>query len=225
MSRTPTPPSFIPNACPKDMGRFRTKYSAPSFPPTSSSALATKNVITSYSIHYTKLYDVGVRDIFGEGIFFLVNLWEKGPLWLTLSAEGRAGHGSRPSADDAPARLSRAMARIAELREQARLTDPVREMMRALFAQGRIDLDPDTIDGSPDDAPRLEEFISGHPEIDALLRNTFAVTTLTRITSYNVCYTKLLRQLRRSPRCHHLLKPIRRSQQTHLQQRLRNNFV
>src|SRR5512142_1685061 len=25
---------------------------------------------------------VGVRDIFGEGKFFLVNMWEKGPLWL-----------------------------------------------------------------------------------------------------------------------------------------------
>jgi acetylornithine deacetylase/succinyl-diaminopimelate desuccinylase-like protein len=121
---------------------------------------------------------VGVRDIFGEGIFFLVNLWEKGPLWLTLSAEGRAGHGSRPSAGDAPARLSRAMSRIAEHREQARLTDPVREMLRALFARGRIGLDPDTIDGGPDDAPRLEELVKKHPETDALLRNTFAVTTL-----------------------------------------------
>jgi acetylornithine deacetylase/succinyl-diaminopimelate desuccinylase-like protein len=121
---------------------------------------------------------VGVRDIFGEGKFFLVNLWEKGPLWLTLSAEGKAGHGSRPSAGDAPARLSRAMARVAEHRNPARLVEPVREMLALLFAQGRIDLDPDTLTGGPEDAPRLEEFVAGHPETDALLRNTFAVTTL-----------------------------------------------
>ena len=121
---------------------------------------------------------VGVRDIFGEGKFFLVNLWEKGPLWLTLSAEGRAGHGSRPSEADAPARLSRAMARIAEHRDPARLTEPVREMLRVLHAQGRIGLDPDALSGGPGDADRLEAFAAAHPEIDPLLRNTFAVTTL-----------------------------------------------
>ncbi len=121
---------------------------------------------------------VGVLDIFGEGKYFLVNLWEKGPLWLALSAGGRAGHGSRPSAGDAPARLSRAMARIAEHREQARLTDPVREMMRTLFAQDRINLDPDSLDGGPEDSARLEAFVSSYPETDPLFRNTFAITTL-----------------------------------------------
>ena len=43
MSVTPTPPSFIPYAAPIGNGRFRTKYSAPSPPPTSSSAFATRN--------------------------------------------------------------------------------------------------------------------------------------------------------------------------------------
>ena len=121
---------------------------------------------------------VGVRDLFGEGKFFLVNLWEKGPLWLTLSAEGRAGHGSRPTDADAPARLSRAIARIAEHRDPARLTEPVREMLRVLHAQGRIGLDPAALSGGPGDADRLEVFAAAHPEIDPLLRNTFAVTTL-----------------------------------------------
>jgi acetylornithine deacetylase/succinyl-diaminopimelate desuccinylase-like protein len=121
---------------------------------------------------------VGVRDIFGPGKFFLVNLWEKGPLWLKLSASGRAGHGSRPSARDAPARLSRAMARIASHRSPARLTDPVREMLRVLFAQGRIRLDPDALTGGPEDAAVLEVFAKQFPETDPLLRNTFAITTL-----------------------------------------------
>ncbi len=121
---------------------------------------------------------VGVRDIFGPGKFFLVNLWEKGPLWLKLSASGRAGHGSRPSARDAPARLSRAMARIASHRSPARLTDPVREMLLVLFAQGRIQLDPDALTGGPEDAAALEAFAKQFPETDPLLRNTFAITTL-----------------------------------------------
>jgi acetylornithine deacetylase/succinyl-diaminopimelate desuccinylase-like protein len=122
---------------------------------------------------------VGVRDVFGPGKFFLVNMWEKGPLWLRLSASGRAGHGSRPSAKDAPARLSRAMARIASYRSPARLTDPVREMLRVLFAQGRIPLDPDTLAGGPEDAAALDAFVKEFPETDPLLRNTFAITTLT----------------------------------------------
>lgn len=121
---------------------------------------------------------VGVRDLFGPGKFFLVNMWEKGPLWLKLSAAGRAGHGSRPSAKDAPGRLSRAMARIASFRSPPRLTDPVREMMRVLFALGMISLDPDSLAGGPEDAVALDGFANDFPEIDPLLRNTFAVTML-----------------------------------------------
>ncbi|MGE5700142.1 MAG: M20/M25/M40 family metallo-hydrolase [Deltaproteobacteria bacterium] len=121
---------------------------------------------------------VGVRDVFGPGKFFLVNMWEKGPLWLKLSASGRAGHGSRPSGRDAPARLSRAMAAIASFRSPARLTDPVREMLRVLFAQGRIGLNPDSLQGGPGDAAALDEFAKKFPETDPLFRNTFAVTTL-----------------------------------------------
>jgi len=133
---------------------------------------------------------VGVRDIFGKGKFFLVNLWEKGPLWLSLSAEGRAGHGSRPSAADAPARLARALARIAEYRDSPRLTEPVREMLRVLFRQGRIALDPDSLTGGEEDARRLDGFTLSHPETDPLLRNTFAVTTLSAGFKPNVIPAK-----------------------------------
>jgi acetylornithine deacetylase/succinyl-diaminopimelate desuccinylase-like protein len=121
---------------------------------------------------------IGVRDIFGPGKFFLLNLWEKGPLWLRLSASGRAGHGSRPSERNAPARLVRAMTRIAGHRDPARMTDPVREMMRVLYAQRRIDLDPDSLGGGPLEAERLEAFARRYPETDPLFRNTFAITTL-----------------------------------------------
>lgn len=120
----------------------------------------------------------GVHDIFGEGKFFLLNMWEKGPVWMSLSAAGDAGHGSRPSRRDAPARLARAMARIAERKEPARLTEPVREMLRVLFAAGRIDLDPDALPGGHGDPAPLDALGRRFPEIDPLLRNTFAITTL-----------------------------------------------
>ncbi|HEY3488875.1 MAG TPA: M20/M25/M40 family metallo-hydrolase [Candidatus Deferrimicrobiaceae bacterium] len=120
----------------------------------------------------------GLLDAFGPGKFFLVNTWEKGPLWLTLSAEGKAGHGSRPSPQDAPGRLARAMARIAEHRDPPRLTEPVREMLAVLYAHGRVPFDPATLSGAAGDAERLEALARDFPEFDPLLRNTFAVTTL-----------------------------------------------
>lgn len=120
----------------------------------------------------------GLLDAFGPGKFFLVDTWEKGPLWLTLSAEGKAGHGSRPSAHDAPGRLAGAMARIAGHRDPLRLTEPVREMLSVLFAHGRVPLDPASLSGGAGDAARLEALVRDFPEFDPLLRNTFAVTTL-----------------------------------------------
>jgi acetylornithine deacetylase/succinyl-diaminopimelate desuccinylase-like protein len=122
---------------------------------------------------------VGVRDVFGAGgKFFLLNMWEKGPVWMKLSASGRAGHGSRPSGKDAPARLARAMARVAECREPARLTEPVRDMLRVLRAKGYLDLDIDALRGGADEAAALDALVGRFSEIDPLLRNTFAVTTL-----------------------------------------------
>ncbi len=122
---------------------------------------------------------IGVTDIFGAvGKFFLLNIWEKGPVWMRLSASGRAGHGSRPSANDAPAQLSRAMARIADHREPIRLTEPVRSMLRALREKGYVRFDADAPGGRADEAAELERLATRFPEFDPLLRNTFAVTTL-----------------------------------------------
>ena len=122
---------------------------------------------------------VGVTDVFGGGgKFFLLNMWEKGPVWLRLSASGRAGHGSRPSPKDAPARLARALARLLEHRDPPRLTEPVRDMLQVLRAKGYVDLDVDALRGGAGEAEVLEALARRFPEIDPLLRNTFALTTL-----------------------------------------------
>jgi len=122
---------------------------------------------------------IGVLDLFGqESKSFLLNMWEKGPVWLKLSAHGAAGHGSRPSSKDAPARLARAIARIAECREPARLTEPVRDMLRVLRKKGIVRYDVDAPGGRGDEPDALERLASRFPEIDPLLRNTYAVTTL-----------------------------------------------
>jgi len=51
-------------------------------------------------------------------------------------------------------------------------------MLRVLFAQGRIGLNPDSLSGGPGEAAALDEFAKKFPETDPLFRNTFAVTTL-----------------------------------------------
>ncbi|MBE0602525.1 MAG: M20/M25/M40 family metallo-hydrolase, partial [Deltaproteobacteria bacterium] len=103
---------------------------------------------------------------------------EKGPLWVKLSARGTAGHGSRPSSKDAPARLARAIARIAEYREPPRLTEPVRDMLRILSEKGIVGYDVDASGTGGDESAALEKLAARFPEIDPQLRNTYAVTTL-----------------------------------------------
>jgi acetylornithine deacetylase/succinyl-diaminopimelate desuccinylase-like protein len=70
------------------------------------------------------------------------------------------------------------MARVAELREPARLTEPVREMLRVLRSKGYLSLDVDAPRGGAEDAGALEALVAKFPEMDPLLRNTYAVTTL-----------------------------------------------
>ena len=120
---------------------------------------------------------IGVPDILGvQKKCFLLNMWEKGPIWIKLKAKGLAGHGSRPSPQDAPARLAKAAARIAEYRNPVRLTEPVRDMLLTLKRKG-VSIHP-LDEKNPDDPAALEKFASKFPEIDPLLRNTFALTTL-----------------------------------------------
>jgi len=120
---------------------------------------------------------IGVPDMFGaKGKFFLMDMWEKGPVWIKLEAKGLAGHGSRPSPQDAPARLARAAARIVEHREPIRMTEPMRDMLLALMEKG---VAHHVLDEKNTDEPAtLEKLVSEFPYIAPQLRNTFALTTL-----------------------------------------------
>ncbi len=83
---------------------------------------------------------VGVKDLFGKGDFFLLNMWEKGPLWLKLIARGRAGHGSRPHPRDATVRLVTGLHRITTHNEEMVVTEPVKAMFQELVKGGKMDL-------------------------------------------------------------------------------------
>jgi len=64
----------------------------------------------------------------GEGEVHAVSVAQKQVLWLRLTVEGTAGHGSQPTDDNAVAALARALARITSA-EPPRLTDPILDQM------------------------------------------------------------------------------------------------
>ncbi len=120
---------------------------------------------------------IGVRDLFGPGDYFLVNMWEKGPLWLKLVARGRAGHGSRPTEKDPTIRLVRGLERLISLKDEPELTEPVRNMLLALDERGVISLDGTGKSPLPS-AAQLAEIVSSTPEMEAIFKDTVAVTML-----------------------------------------------
>ena len=112
---------------------------------------------------------IGVRDLFGPGDFFLVNMWEKGPLWLKLTARGRAGHGSRPTGMDSTFRLVKGLGRLLEWEEGLEVTEPVKAMLNELARRGVVSMDK---------LEKLEEIASTAPEMEAVMKDTVAVTML-----------------------------------------------
>ncbi|UNO39260.1 M20/M25/M40 family metallo-hydrolase [Streptomyces sp. MST-110588] len=71
---------------------------------------------------------------------------ERGTAWLKLTAQGRAGHGSKVNRSNAVSRLAAAVARIGEYRWPARLTPTVRAALRELAALHAIETDLDAPD-------------------------------------------------------------------------------
>ncbi|HWO73606.1 MAG TPA: M20/M25/M40 family metallo-hydrolase [Dehalococcoidia bacterium] len=78
-----------------------------------------------------------------ERPLFGVSMAEKSPLWLTLRATGKPGHGSSPHEDNVLDRMVRAMHRVQTWQRPWLLSPPVADALRAAHAEGYIDLDPD----------------------------------------------------------------------------------
>jgi acetylornithine deacetylase/succinyl-diaminopimelate desuccinylase-like protein len=56
----------------------------------------------------------GIMELPDTHVLYQIEVAQKAPLWLRLTARGPAGHGSAPSANTATARLVRALARLAD---------------------------------------------------------------------------------------------------------------
>jgi len=116
-----------------------------------------------------------------------VDVAEKAPFWLQLTATGQPGHGSRPISDSAANRLIRVMNRIINWETPIKLLPAVEkffkdvaplqlEPMRSKFANIRASLQD----------PAFVRELSQNREYNFLLRNTVSLTMLTGSKQTNV---------------------------------------
>lgn len=78
---------------------------------------------------------LGLKGLFFEGqTVYGISVAEKGTLWVHLSVEGPAGHGSRPDPTQAPARLTRALARLEAWRDRPTFHPALLELFDAVGA-------------------------------------------------------------------------------------------
>lgn len=124
----------------------------------------------------------------GNSIKFVgVDVAEKAPYWLQLTATGTPGHGSRPIADSASNRLVRAMARIVEWQTPIKLLPAVEkffkdiaplqpEPLRSKFAHIRESLND----------PAFVRELTAQREYNFLVRNTISLTMFSGSKQTNV---------------------------------------
>lgn len=108
-----------------------------------------------------------------------VDVGEKTPLWLHITAHGRPGHGSRPIADSAPNRLIRALNRLAQYQTPLRVLPVVDEFFRTMAPYEppeRARMFSDMRKAIQD--KKVQEQVSADESINFLLRDTISVTML-----------------------------------------------
>ena len=113
-----------------------------------------------------------------ERPLFGVSMAEKSPLWLTLRATGRPGHGSAPHDDNVLDRMVRALQRIQAWQRPYVMTPPVKEALRAAHTEGYIDLNPEKAGA--------EAIAHRYRSLRTILANTISATGLHAGMKHNV---------------------------------------
>ena len=121
----------------------------------------------------------GIMELPDKHVLYQIEVAQKAPLWLRLTARGPAGHGSAPSANTATARLVRALARLANHEFPIAVLPEV----QALYARKAPSLAEPLRDGARDLRKALgrAEFRAAFlhdAHHAALVRNTLAISML-----------------------------------------------
>ena len=134
------------------------------------------------------LNEGGSGRAFGDRVAVLVEVTQKVPLWLRLTATGRPGHGSAPQVQTSVTRLIRGLKRVSETEFPVRVIDPVATMFeglapyQALAGQTAVP----NVREAVNDSDYLLELKLRNPGGHALLRNTCSITTLEGSAKINV---------------------------------------
>ncbi|HSE16646.1 MAG TPA: M20/M25/M40 family metallo-hydrolase [Pyrinomonadaceae bacterium] len=116
-----------------------------------------------------------------------VDVAEKAPFWLRLTATGLPGHGSRPVADSATNRLIRAMNRILDWEAPVKLLPAVEQFFKdiAPLQQEPLSSQFSNIRESLKN-PDFAKALTSQREFNFLIRNTISITMLSGSKQTNV---------------------------------------
>jgi len=117
-----------------------------------------------------------------------VEVTQKVPIWLEMTAEGEPGHGSRPLMASAVNRLVRALYRIQTYRTEPRIVPSVDRYFEGIagsMGEEWADRLRD-IEETVRDPEHLQELQIEHPGLHALVRNTCSLTMLEGSSKINV---------------------------------------
>ena len=143
------------------------------------------------------LNEGGAGRNFGEQTANLVEITQKVPLWLRLTAYGRPGHGSSPQVETAVTRLVRAAHRIAETRFPPRVVPAVKAMFEgtAPFQASDNRARMADVENSVKDRDFMLGLQMKEPATHALLRNTCSITRLQGSSKINVVPAEVFAEL------------------------------
>ena len=116
----------------------------------------------------------------------VIGVAEKGATSVVLRAEGRGGHASTPPRNGPTVRIARAVAALDASPLPARLADPTVELFRRLAPHAPLPLRP-VLARADRLRPALTQLLLRlGPETAAMVRTTFAMTTLSGSPALNV---------------------------------------
>jgi acetylornithine deacetylase/succinyl-diaminopimelate desuccinylase-like protein len=123
----------------------------------------------------------------GRGTIYGVDVGEKAPFWIRMTARGRGGHGSVPIAGSAPNRLVKAMKRVVDWQTPIRLLPPVEQyfhQVASLEREPRASKFRNIRRALRD--PAFAKLLTEDESYNLLLRDTVSLTVLKGSTQTNV---------------------------------------
>ncbi|HET9604685.1 MAG TPA: M20/M25/M40 family metallo-hydrolase [Gemmatimonadales bacterium] len=127
-------------------------------------------------------------DTTGHTLYYGLDVTEKVPSWIRLTAHGTGGHGSMPVADNPAARIARALGRLAEWETPVTLTPPAESFLKAVAP---MEKDPRHRAWLADPARALADsagraWLLADPYRNAILRNTVSITMMQGSNKTNI---------------------------------------